>query len=99
MRRAIRYWSQFLCRNGAPQKSILVGHVPGAGANPGGIGLITGIVAALRLLKNLLFGVDAVDAVSFAFAFVLLFLLTPPACYLPARRAIGSDPITALRSE
>jgi putative ABC transport system permease protein len=86
---------------GARPRDIF-GNVLGEGAKLAAIGLIAGITGAAalaRLLKTLLFGISPFDAVTFVFASVLLFLLTLLACYLPARRAIRIDPITALRSE
>jgi predicted permease len=65
-----------------------------------GIGL--GFVAALaanRVLRGLLFGVEAGDPVTFAAVTCFLVAVALAAIYLPARRAARSDPMVALRSE
>jgi len=51
------------------------------------------------LLSGLLFGVGAVDAMTFATISVLLVIVSLLACYLPARRAMRIDPLSALRYE
>jgi putative ABC transport system permease protein len=65
-----------------------------------GIGVIVGIAAALplaRLLRALLFGITAADPFTFVWVSVTLVLVTAAACYLPARRALNTDPVRALR--
>ena len=66
------------------------------------IGVGLGLLAALgltRLMSTLLFGVEATDKVIFAAVSVGAFLITLLACYIPARRAMGVDPLQALRYE
>jgi ABC-type antimicrobial peptide transport system permease subunit len=66
------------------------------------IGGALGLVAALslsRVLQSVLFGVSPHDRVSFAAAVVLLALVALIAIFIPARSAMRTDPMTALRSE
>jgi predicted permease len=52
-----------------------------------------------RWMRSLLFGVGAGDPVTFAAVALLLSLVAMMACYIPARRAMRVDAITALRYE
>ena len=65
-----------------------------------GIGVLLGIGASLgltRLISNFLFGVSATDAGTFVGLSILLFSVALLACWLPARRASGVNPMVALR--
>jgi putative ABC transport system permease protein len=67
-----------------------------------GVGAALGLVAAAgltRLMSSLLFGVSALDPVTYAAVSALLILAAVLASYLPARRAIAVDPVLALRAE
>ena len=67
-----------------------------------GIGGALGLVAAAgltRLMSSLLFGVTALDPVTYAAVSALLITAALLASYLPARRAMAVDPVQALRAE
>ena len=84
------------------QAGRVVRMVVGQGARVLAVGVVLGLVAAAvstRALRSLLFGVGALDAVTFvavAGAMVLVGLL---AAWVPARRASRVDPIESLRGE
>jgi predicted permease len=66
------------------------------------IGLGVGIAAALgltRFMSEMLYNVRPNDPVTIAAVAALLAVVALVACYLPARRAIHTDPIIALRHE
>ena len=69
-------------------------------------GLAAGIVAAAILVRlagavvgDLLFGLTATDTATVAGAGVVMLLVAAAACLLPARRAVGIDPLTAIRDQ
>jgi putative ABC transport system permease protein len=65
-----------------------------------GIGLgVAASVALTRLLSALLYNVEATDPLTFISVALLLAAIALGASYLPARRAMSIDPISALRHE
>jgi predicted permease len=65
-------------------------------------GLALGVLAAAaltRMMRSLLFEVQPLDALTFAGVSLALAAVALLACYLPARRALGIDPLLALRRE
>jgi ABC-type antimicrobial peptide transport system permease subunit len=65
-----------------------------------GMAIGLGLAAALsRLISSFLFGVGAMDALTFAAIPILLATVALLASYLPARRAAKVDPLIALRCD
>jgi predicted permease len=68
-------------------------------------GAVVGVVTALALTQvmasfsSLLYGVHAYDPWTMAGVIALLMVMALAACYLPARRAMGIDPMQVLRTE
>jgi len=65
----------------------------------GGIAGAAAAFASTRLIKGFLFGLAALDPISFVAAGALLAIVAGLAGYLPARRASKIDPMIALRYE
>jgi predicted permease len=65
-------------------------------------GIVIGVpasLAAAQLLKSMMFGLSAADALTVGAVTGLLIGVTLIACYLPARRATRVDPLITLRDE
>jgi hypothetical protein len=65
-------------------------------------GLLVGMVlasGAARLLRGVLYGLGAIDMVSFAGASLLFLMIALAASWLPSRRAMRIDPLVALREQ
>ena len=76
--------------------------VVGQGLRLSVAGIAAGLVAAFgltRVMTSMLVGVEATDPVTFAAMAVLFLAIAALASWLPARRAAGLDPATALREE
>jgi predicted permease len=70
-----------------------------------GVGLGIGLMAAVALVRvlpafsHLLYGVNQVDPLTLAAVCAVLLVAAFAACYVPARRAMRTDPMHCLRSE
>ena len=67
-----------------------------------GVGGATGIAlvpASGRFVGQILYGVRETDPMTYAIAIIIMAAVAFAACWLPARRAIAVDPVTALRTE
>jgi ABC-type antimicrobial peptide transport system permease subunit len=84
-------------RNGNVQRLILR-----QGMTLAVIGSVIGLAIAFgatRLLKSILYGVDATDPITFIGVTLLLGTVALLACWIPALRASRVDPMVALRAE
>ncbi|HEY6251364.1 MAG TPA: ABC transporter permease [Candidatus Angelobacter sp.] len=86
---------------GAQRRDVML-LVLSRGASIGFVGVGIGILAALlltRLMGALLYGVRATDPLTYSGVALLLTVVTLIACYIPARRAMRTDPMVAVRCE
>jgi putative ABC transport system permease protein len=86
---------------GAPRGAI-VRLVLGHGMLLAGEGVALGLVGALsltRLMTAMLFGVSAIDGLTYAGVSALLVATVFAACVVPVTRATTVDPLDALRAE
>ena len=60
------------------------------------VGLV-GVIGGARVLNGFLFSVAPTDPLSIGGAALLMLVIASVACYIPARRAAGDDPVQALR--
>ena len=74
----------------------------GDGARMALAGIGIGLLAALgltRLISGMLFGVKPTDILTFTLVSLMVCAIAILACYVPARRAMKIDPMSALRNE
>ncbi|MGH9662271.1 MAG: FtsX-like permease family protein [Bryobacteraceae bacterium] len=86
---------------GAPL-SRLFGMVVSEGMRPviaGAVIGLAGAVGAARLLQTLLFGVAPANPGTYVVTCAIILTVALGACALPARRAIGVDPLVSLREQ
>ena len=86
---------------GAPRARVL-GMVLRQGFQLAAAGLLIGLAGAMaftRILSSLLYEVSALDSVTFMVVPALLLLVLLPAALIPAWKATGVEPVTALRYE
>ena len=82
--------------------SDVLGNIVGRGLKLGAIGVLAGAAGALalsRVIADFLFGVKASDPLTYAVVAFVLLATVAAAGYVPARRAMQVDPMTALRQE
>jgi predicted permease len=80
----------------------LIRLIVGQGLRLSFVGAAIGLLCAAgfaRFLGSLLYGVSGTDPATFAVVALLALSTTTLACYLPARRATGADPMRSLGSE
>lgn len=80
----------------------VIGLMVRRGLTPAGVGLGVGLtVAALstRVIESRLFGITALDPLTWGSVALLLGGVAVVAAWMPARRAAGIDPVEAIRSE
>jgi putative ABC transport system permease protein len=76
--------------------------VVGQGLRLVSLGILTGLGVAFvlgRLLEARLYGISGRDPLAMLASVLLLITVALLACWIPARRAARTDPMTALRSE
>jgi putative ABC transport system permease protein len=82
--------------------SQVIGPIVGHGMLLAAIGVAIGLVGSLfatRLVASFLYGVAPTDPVTFGGVSVLLLTVAFVASYVPSRRALRVDPLTALRAD
>jgi len=67
-----------------------------------GSGTAVGLIAAVaagRFLEQILYGVQPTDPLTLAIVALMMLAIAALACWIPARRAIRINPVSALRQE
>jgi predicted permease len=85
---------------GAAPRTVL-GMVLGQGMLLSGLGIVFGVIAAAlltRFMASVLFGIEPTDPWTFVQVIAVLLAAAALASWLPARRAVAIDPVTALRN-
>lgn len=84
------------------QRQHVIRMIVGDGMRLAFTGVVIGLAASFvltRLMSSLLFGVSPSDPLTFATVPMVLIVVALAACTVPARRAIKTDPVVALRCE
>ncbi|MBZ5604908.1 MAG: FtsX-like permease family protein, partial [Acidobacteriia bacterium] len=77
---------------------VVLSHTAVLVGSGGAVGIALALVSG-RFFGLILYGVSATDPLTYAAAIGIMALVALGACWLPARRAIAVDPVTALRTE
>jgi putative ABC transport system permease protein len=86
---------------GAQPRNV-VNMIVGEGMLLSMVGVLLGFIASvlsMRAIRSLLYGISALDPITFAGVAVFLAAVAFASCYFPAHRATKVDPIKAMRSE
>jgi len=84
------------------QRSDVLWLVLKEGAKFSATGIALGLAGAFgmaRLLSSQLYGISALDPITYISVAIIVTLVTLAACLVPARRAMQVDPLVALRYE
>ena len=84
------------------QTSTVLGMVVQQGLTLAGAGIVAGLIGAIaltRVMTSLLFGVSALDAITYISVVLILALVALGATVIPASRVIRVDPAVALHQE
>ena len=60
---------------------------------------VGGAIFLSNLIAGLLYGIDPADTLTIIGGSLVLFFVAMTATYVPARRALGIDPLVALKRE
>jgi putative ABC transport system permease protein len=86
---------------GATARDVL-GSVLGRGLTVIGVGMAIGLAASLgltRVIASTLYGVTATDPATYAVVLGTILVVACLACFVPARRALRVDPLSAMRQD
>jgi predicted permease len=84
------------------QRATILRHLISEGLRLIAVGLVIGFLFAqiiAHIAESALNGISASDPLAYLGACLLLCVITLGACYMPARKALKADPMTALRCE
>jgi ABC-type antimicrobial peptide transport system permease subunit len=84
------------------QKANIIALVLGRGLKLTLLGVAVGLglsLALTRIIRNLLYGVEPTDPLTFLIGSLVLLAVALLACWLPGHRAANVDPMVALRAE
>jgi putative ABC transport system permease protein len=86
---------------GADRRDV-IGLIVGQGLRLAAVGIVLGLIGSFgvtHVIGSLLYNITPTDPVTFGGASVFIVVVALLASYVPTRRAVGVDPLEALRSE